>query len=440
MSFSSSLIAGTKAYQGQLEAKVSASGGGWGAAFSASADFKKMETTSKAHSTFYTMTEVNCCAYTASVHSYSSPELSDNFKSGLDSLPAEYNEEDYLRFIRNFGTHHIKSADMGALYGQQSSISKENWSKMVGNGVNIGASAGYSGLFSVSASAMYDNQKKEAEDFKKETQEQKIYSLGKVPPANGDSFEWMARVTEEPQPQRLRLAPLDEMTELKKYLGQKPNGQKVLDNLSRALGQYCLHLQKMNSISSCAAPDPDPAFPIPEPVGLLFPGRWGEWGRTEYCGGAAYKGYAVNFELRIESNQGGGSGGAHDDTALNSICLNCNTGETICSKEGSWGGWYSADGCNKGFTEAQLQWEADQGDGDDSAANDLKLKCSNGDWLGVYGPGPGWGTWTTKKCQEGQVICGLRTKVDPWDDQSGHKDDTSLNGVELKCCLRHLIN
>lgn len=303
-------------------------------------------------------------------------------------------------------------------------------------GMNIGASAGYSGLFSVSAGAMHDDQKKSAEEFTKETKEQKIYSMGKSPPADGDAMKWMADVVGEPQPQRLRLEGLDNMNELRKYLAKKSNGQKVLENLKKALGNYCQHLQSMNSISSCAAPDPDPAFPVPEPASMLFPGRFGDWGRTQYCGGSAYKGYAINFELRIEPSQGGGE--LPDDTALNTICLDCNTGDKVCSTEGRFGNWHKADGCNKGFTGAQFETEGNQGSEDDTGGNDLKLKCSNGDWLKVYGS-PGWGTWSDPKdCPKGSVICGLRTKVE--DYQGAYGDDSMLNGVEFKCCQKYLIN
>jgi hypothetical protein len=81
------LISGTKSYKSTLDAKASACGGFWGASFSASTDFKSIETTTKNASTFYTQSESSCCAYSASILEYDPPAFSQNFLSGIDGLP-----------------------------------------------------------------------------------------------------------------------------------------------------------------------------------------------------------------------------------------------------------------------------------------------------------------------------------------------------------------
>ena len=81
------LISGTKSYKSTLDAKASASGAFWGASFSASTDFKSVETITKNASTFYTQSEASCCAYSASILEYNPPAFSQNFLSGIDSLP-----------------------------------------------------------------------------------------------------------------------------------------------------------------------------------------------------------------------------------------------------------------------------------------------------------------------------------------------------------------
>ena len=60
-------------------------------------------------------------------------------------MKKDYNKDEYKRFIQTFGTHYIKTANMGATYGQQSEISSKSWKQMEEKEVNIGASAGYSG-------------------------------------------------------------------------------------------------------------------------------------------------------------------------------------------------------------------------------------------------------------------------------------------------------
>ena len=56
-----------------------------------------------------------------------------------------YTVEKYRQFINTFGTHYIKEANMGALYGQQSTISAQSWGRMVNQDLDISASASASG-------------------------------------------------------------------------------------------------------------------------------------------------------------------------------------------------------------------------------------------------------------------------------------------------------
>ena len=168
---------------------------------------------------------------------------------------------------------------------------------------------------------------------------------------------------------------------------------------------------------------------------LKYPGIWGGWGDLELC---PHSGYAVGFRQRVEEDQGDGYWAGADDTALNSICLKCNTGGEVCSKQGFWGSWGSSDDCDKGFSAANFRFErrkSERGGKDDSAANDLKLLCgegADGEWMTTGNGGP-WGDWQGEQyCSGGQVICGIKTRVEP---ALGHKsDDSALNGVELVCC------
>jgi len=206
------------------------------------------------------MTEVTCCTYWVCLNTFTQPEFNNNFKNELDHLPRNYNANEYMRFVSIFGTHYINQARMGALYGEQSTISAESWERMVSKGVNIGAAASYSGKFSVGVSTMTDTQKTEAQSFKRETTEQNIYSIGKPPLANGDRDAWMQGTMEEPQPIWLRLEPMWEMRALKQYLKNKPT---VLENIKMAIGGHCQSLKKQGVVSSCEGLPEDPSFPEP---------------------------------------------------------------------------------------------------------------------------------------------------------------------------------
>ncbi|XP_046893223.1 vitelline membrane outer layer protein 1 homolog [Hypomesus transpacificus] len=157
--------------------------------------------------------------------------------------------------------------------------------------------------------------------------------------------------------------------------------------------------------------------------------QWGEWKSTEYCPAQFY---AVGFSLRVEGTQGLG-----DDTALNGIRLICakdgdmSTLPTVESHAGFWGDWSSPRYCSGGtLISFQLRVEDSQGVGDDTAANNIKFRCSSNEVL--EGNGHGWGEYGpwSQECSNGG-ICGIQTKME---DRQGRGDDTALNDVRFYCC------
>ena len=96
-----STVSGTEYYQSKLEEKASFGFEGWGGSFSASADFKTIATSTKNQSTFFTQSEVSCCAYTASILHYDPPPFTNNFLTGVNSLPKNYEKSTYREFILN---------------------------------------------------------------------------------------------------------------------------------------------------------------------------------------------------------------------------------------------------------------------------------------------------------------------------------------------------
>ncbi|XP_040198027.1 vitelline membrane outer layer protein 1-like [Rana temporaria] len=157
-------------------------------------------------------------------------------------------------------------------------------------------------------------------------------------------------------------------------------------------------------------------------------GGWGDWGWMDTCPSGTV---ATGFELKVEKPQGNG-----DDTALNAIKLLCTrpgdryVQAQIMSKQGGWGNWNGYQWCPSGYLISfALQVEGSQGDGDDTAANNIMFQCSDNNILTGYGGGWGtFGSWSGK-CHSG--ICGIRTKVER--DQ-GKGDDTAMNDVVFRCC------
>ncbi|XP_067279953.1 vitelline membrane outer layer protein 1 homolog isoform X2 [Pseudorasbora parva] len=157
-------------------------------------------------------------------------------------------------------------------------------------------------------------------------------------------------------------------------------------------------------------------------------GKWGTWRYFSRCPSGMY---AVGFSLRVERPGG-------DDTALNGIRLLCADRSKgvlpdmipIESHSGFWGDWTNVKVCPSGYLTAfRLRVESPQL-GDDTAANNVGFRCTDGTEL--EGDGTSWGDWGgwTPPCPE-RAICALSTKVE---DKQGDGDDTALNDAYMFCC------
>ncbi|CAH2272684.1 Hypothetical predicted protein [Pelobates cultripes] len=176
--------------------------------------------------------------------------------------------------------------------------------------------------------------------------------------------------------------------------------------------------------------------------------QWGTWGTLDKCApGTVAKG----FTLKVQGMQG-----LYDDTALNGIRLHCSELKMRISSRSMrdhgtdepkgaarrvqlkelpkvtdrWGKWGPTFWCPYGYLMAfSLRVEGSQGQGDDTAANNIKLKCSDGSIL--EGNGLYWGTYGdwSSNCTMG--VCGIESKVE---DSQPVGDNTALNDVRFTCC------
>ena len=252
--FDATAIAGARSYSNSLEKKTTVSGGGWGAKFSASTDYKRVEEGTSQHKSFFTQAEASCCAYTAAIQTYEKPSLHPNFLAGLKSLPTTYESAKYNEFIATFGTHYLSKATMGAIFGQQSEVTSTAWTHMESTGLDIKAAASFS-AFGASASASHetDSQKKQAEAFSASTASQQIYSVGAKPPGDNKASSWVQESIISPAPISFELVPIDELID----------DSAIKSNLQRALSGYCNKLKSQGIVKSCNPPPPDKPFPQP---------------------------------------------------------------------------------------------------------------------------------------------------------------------------------
>ncbi|XP_031552365.1 vitelline membrane outer layer protein 1 homolog [Actinia tenebrosa] len=164
---------------------------------------------------------------------------------------------------------------------------------------------------------------------------------------------------------------------------------------------------------------------------------WGSWGRADWC---PFGHYAYGFQLKVEGNQGGG-----DDTAVNGIRLHCRSachkfGGDITSSVMVWGNWENSKYCswNNFLMGVSMKSEPHQGRrGDDTAVNNFQFLCQS-----IYrhhaihtltGHGMPWGHWSSP------VHCPKNSyicgiKTQVEGFQGRRGDDTALNDAIFYCC------
>jgi hypothetical protein len=78
-----------------------------------------------------------------------------------------------------------------------------------------------------------------------------------------------------------------------------------------------------------------------------------------------------------------------------------------------------------------MRFESSRGGSDDTAGNDVRFKCANNSTVTASG-GASWGIWlAAKTCPVNTAACGIAVR---YESNQGDGDDTALNAVKLACC------
>ena len=261
-----------------LSTHASVSGGAFGVEFSASTGFRK-ETEKFTSSNFKIIESyAQCKYYNAELKLYSKPDFSDSLKHALNIMNSSshssgsLSQSDLFIFLENFGTHYIEKAVYGARYTNVFTMSASNYDNMISNGVDVEFSAGYSGPI-VSASASFGMSKEDQrkiEIFKKNVHRE-TFSMGSLPPEDGDSGNWASTVTENPLPIELHMKPIWELFDpmifpnIRQHLTDSTAGN-VKSAIIETQNAYCHHVIKTED-AAYLCNDPPPTADPNEIVG-----------------------------------------------------------------------------------------------------------------------------------------------------------------------------
>ena len=100
----------------------------------------------------------------------------------------------FYRFIDEFGTHYLKHADMGAMYGLQSEFTYTYWEKLEKEGIDVSSFVEIDGLLNIGVNISHDSTAYET--FTKYRTEVSKYVYGAPPPSGDDDEFWHNLVIE----------------------------------------------------------------------------------------------------------------------------------------------------------------------------------------------------------------------------------------------------
>ena len=243
--------------------------------FSASEDYKSVYKQTFSQNSVSTSTHVTCCVYFAEIETYSPPLFTTDFINGVQQLPTSFNtstQDAFWKFINSFGTDYSQEMSMGGRYGQQSQMSREQYTTFTSSNLDISVSASYSGWFSSAAvNAMATQQKQEANDFITQTMSQSEFFVGGSLnlPVNYSVSEWVPTCQKDPMPLTYQL---DSITNLltSQYFPTDKSINSKQNALQMALNSYCQRLVNTSEILSCEGYGPDKPLPDQSIFGGLY--------------------------------------------------------------------------------------------------------------------------------------------------------------------------
>jgi len=259
-SFASQEIRGSASYSSSLKASVSADFEGWGAAFSASTAYQDVEKRTSSDGSVYVQASATCSVYSVQVNTFAPPRATQNFILGVQHLPTTYtaaNAADFNLFISTFGTHVMHGAEFGGQWGQVSEFSQSSWTNMISSGLDVSASASYSGVVSAGGNLSSEAARSDAESYTSVAKEQNHFNKGGT--YSQDPIAWMNSVRAEPMPIHYQLWPISDVLQ-PQFMPSSINVTELAAKrqvLAQALTEYCSTVAAAGWISSCDPPAPD---------------------------------------------------------------------------------------------------------------------------------------------------------------------------------------
>ncbi|KAK7477988.1 hypothetical protein BaRGS_00030746 [Batillaria attramentaria] len=180
-SFSSEIIESTRALSETLETKAKVKGSGWGSKFSASAGYQSASSELESGQSVYIVSSASCDYYYMKLKEYDLPPFDSLFVEWILRLNNTDDDNTYLDFFANYGTHYIQEASFGASFTYEYKMDSSTYESETSSGVDVAVSASYSGAVKSKTTS-------------------RTLTVGAPPPSDGDTLTWAAEVKQNPLP------------------------------------------------------------------------------------------------------------------------------------------------------------------------------------------------------------------------------------------------
>jgi len=304
LDFTSSDVSGGQSYTNTLDNHVSGEIGAFSARFKASKDYESVQEQTSKYKELYTVSKGECKIYTCKISPVGYPPLSSDFITMINNLPETYDEDSYMDFLSNVGTHYIQQIHMGARFSTVTRLSEKGWTSLLKQKISVDLAAEYSAV-GASGAADYrtSDEKEKAAQFDSAKEQTLTSTIGSKPVAGGSEKDWATQTFEQPMPLDVKIANISNLLDEKYFKNTTMNVdiKKIRANMDTALLNYCAYLLKTGAIMDCNNPSENNPIPILYNGCRLCADNCGgdfpiDSGSFPSVGGNPYTGFAANCD------------------------------------------------------------------------------------------------------------------------------------------------
>ena len=235
----------------------------FGAAFQFGIDSKHVADTTISKESIYAQLESSCAVYQLNMNRYKTPNVSEEFFYGAQSLTDIYDEDTYMQFIQTFGTHYIGQLRLGGRWGWLIEMKRNSFQKMLDDSIDWQLGLQYAGKVKAGFNVNGSVDTKTVTIVTDSISHNFSYNIGGD--YKPDSNEWMSSVRANPMPIFMTPLPIWDLFTTAHLPGiSNLSGKKAL--LLNATLNFCGWLrQTVNPKINCTRPEP---LPKPTPAKL----------------------------------------------------------------------------------------------------------------------------------------------------------------------------